>query len=132
MKEYSLSLSTYISSSTRIRVYEMERNGESIFKLFFEEIEKDTKLFKDLVKSIRIIENTSNLKRAPKTKFREIKGHGLACKVYEAKSNKIRVYLFHEKNTGRIIVAGGLKTRQKKDIKRVISIIKDYYYERDK
>ncbi|MDI3520752.1 MAG: hypothetical protein PWQ17_161 [Anaerophaga sp.] len=57
---------------------------------------------------------------------REIKGHNLTCKLYEAKSGIIRIYLFHEENKGRVIVVGGLKDNQDKDLKSVKRIIKDY------
>jgi len=65
----------------------------------------------------------------PKAKFRPIEGHNLNCKVYEAKKGIIRVYLFHQENTGRIIVTGGKKGNQKKDIKSIIKTIQDYYNE---
>lgn len=94
------------------------------------EIEKDGNLFDKLAGAIRIIEETSNLKRYPQTKFREIKGHKLGCKVYEAKSNIIRIYLFHEEKTGRVIITGGLKDNQDKDIKFILKIIKQYNNEK--
>lgn len=96
MKKFSLSLSPYISTATKNSVYELNKNGKSLFEPFVDEIEKDGNLFDKLAGALRIIEETSNLKRYPKTKFRELKGHKLNCKVYEAKSNIIRVYLFHE------------------------------------
>lgn len=126
MKRFSLSLSPYIKSTTRISVYELNKNGKSLFKLFVDEIEKDDYLFDKLAGVLRIIEETSNLKRYPKTKFRELKGHNLNCKVYEAKSNIIRVYLFHEEKTGRVIISGGLKDNQDKDIKSILKIVKEY------
>jgi hypothetical protein len=39
------------------------------------------------------------------------------------------LYLFHEEKTGRVIVTGGKKDSQEKDIKAVTKIIKDYYNE---
>lgn len=50
----------------------------------------------------------------------------MKCKVYEAKSGIIRLYLFHEENTGRVIVTGGKKGNQKEDIKSVLQTIKDF------
>ncbi|WP_198027637.1 hypothetical protein [Seonamhaeicola sp. S2-3] len=126
MKKFSLSLSPHITSTTKISVYELNKNGKSLFEPFVDEIEKDGYLFDKLAGALRIIEETSNLKRYPKTKFRELKGHNLSCKVYEAKSNIIRVYLFHEEKTGRVIITGGLKDNQDKDIKAILKIIKEY------
>lgn len=126
MKKFSLSLSPYITGTTKISVYELNKNGKSLFEPFVDEIEKDGNLFDKLAGALRIIEETSNHKRYPKTKFRELKGHNLKCKVYEAKSNIIRIYLFHEEKTGRIIITGGLKDNQDKDIKSILKIIKEY------
>jgi len=119
-------LSQHIPNTTKIDVFELCKNNESLFKSFFSEIEKDGNLLNNLAGAIRIIEDTANLNRRPKTKFRLIEGHKLKCKVYEAKSGSIRIYLFHEENTGRIIVSGGVKDNQKKDIKKILKIIKEY------
>lgn len=122
-------MSPHIDSSTKIKVYELEKNDESLFKEFIKNIEKEANLFKDLARTIRIIEETANLKRYPKTKFRLLKGHRLNVKVYEAKAGSIRVYLFQEKPLGRIIVTGGKKSNQSRDLKAVYKLIKDYYNE---
>jgi len=132
LKVFSLNLSPHITSTTKISVYELCKNGESLFEQFVDEIEKDGNLFDKLAGAIRIIEETSNLKRYPKSKFRELKGHNLSCKVYEAKSDIIRIYLFHEEKTGRIIITGGLKDNQDKDIKLILKIIKDYNNEKQR
>lgn len=105
-------------------------NGESLFESFVDKIEKDGNLFDKLAGAIRIVEETSNLQRYPKTKFWEIQGHNLSCKVYEAKSGPIRKYLFHEKKKGRIIITGGLKNNQEKDIKSILNIITEYNNEK--
>lgn len=119
-------MSQHIPNTTKIDVFELCKNNESLFKSFFSEIEKDGNLLNNLAGAIRIIEDTANLNRRPKTKFRLIEGHKLKCKVYEAKSGSIRIYLFHEENTGRIIVSGGVKDNQNKDIKKILKIIKEY------
>jgi len=123
-------LSDHILSATKISVYELCKNGKSLFEPFVDEIEKDGNLFDKLAAAIRIVEETSNLRRYPKTKFREIQGHNLDCKIYEAKSNIIRIYLFHEEKTGRVIITGGLKDNQVKDLKSIIKIIKEYRNEK--
>lgn len=130
MKKFSLILSNHISSNTKIPVFELCKNNKNQFEFFVNNIEKNGNLFDKLAGAIRIIEETSNLKRYPSTKFREIKGHKLGCKVYEAKNDIIRIYLFHEKKTGRVIITGGLKDNQDKDIKAILKTIKDYYDEK--
>lgn len=113
-------------------MYELEKYGNSLFQQFAEEIEKNHNLFSDFARAVRVIEETAAGQRYPLTKFRKLKSNEKRCQIYEAKAGKVRIYLFHEKNTGRIVVTGGLKKRQKKDISKVISIIKDYYDERGK
>jgi hypothetical protein len=123
-------LSPHIPHPTKIRVYELCRYGHSIFETFFNEVQKGGSLFGHLAGAIRIVEDTSNLHRRPKGKFREIKNTHLECKLYEAKSGIIRIYLIHEENKGRVIIAGGLKDDQANDIQFVIKNIKAYYHEK--
>lgn len=128
MSKYSLILSSHIAPTTKIVVHELCKNDESIFKEFADEIVKDINLVSKFAKAISIIENSANQINMPKTKFRQLEvGKQVNCKVYEAKAGIIRVYMFAEKRTGRIIVLGGKKNNQDKDIKSVIRIIKDYY-----
>ena len=48
MKIFSLNLSKFISNTTKIRVYELCKNGDSVFEAFVHEIEKDGNLFYNL------------------------------------------------------------------------------------
>lgn len=123
-------MSSHIPHETKIRVYELCENGKSLFEKYFNQAQKDKKRFGELTACLRIIESACNLKRHPKKKFREIKGHSLECKVYEAKSGLARVYLFHEEKTGRIIITGESKKTQRKDIAKIKKIIKAYYNEK--
>ena len=123
-------MSTHIPNETKIAVYELCVNGKSLFEEFFTQIENTGNLMASLASAIRIVEDTANLQLRPKNKFRLIVGHTLTCKIYEAKSGSIRIYLFHEENTGRIIVTGGLKDDQEKDINSIKKIIKEYYNEK--
>lgn len=122
-------MSRYIPNTTKISVYELCKNKQNIFQSFFEAVEKDGNLLNQIAGALRIVEDTSNLNRRPKSKFRLIEGHNLKCKIYEAKSGIIRIYLFHEENTGRVIVTGGLKDNQDKDIKSILRTIKEYLNE---
>lgn len=131
MKKYSITLSTHLTDETLIDVYELCKSGESLFEKFVQEIEDNANLFGFLVRAIRIIEGSANLLRFPKNKFREIEGHNLKCKVYEAKAGALRTYLFHREKTGRIIVSGGIKKDQKQDIKNTIRTIKEYFDEQE-
>jgi len=126
LKKYSLILSDEVAPNTKIRVYELCEDGQSIFQEFIDEVENDGNQIANLASAIRIIEDTANLSTRPKTQFRPLVLKKMNCKVYEAKSGGIRVYLFHEEHTGRVIVTGGLKGDQDKDIKSVVKTIKAY------
>ncbi len=129
MHKYSLILSRF-TGQTKIPVFELCKNGQSIFEEFYDEIEEEGNLFGQLAGAISVIEHTSNLNLLPQNKFRQLKINGLDCKVYEAKSGSIRIYLFHEEKTGRIIVTGGKKGEQDEDIAQIEHIIKSYYNEK--
>lgn len=123
-------MSTHIPSDTKIDVYELCKNGKSVFEEFFIQIANEGNLISNLAAAIRIIEDTANLKMRPQKQFRVLQGVSFACKVFEAKSGGIRVYLFHEEKTGRVIVMGGNKNSQNEDIKKVEKIIKEYNNEK--
>lgn len=127
MSNNSISLSEHIPKNTKIKVFELCKDGKSLFKEFFEKIEADGNLLSDLARALRIIEDTANLKMCPKTKFRQLKlDKKIKDKVYEAKSGLVRIYLYHESNTGRIILMGGIKDNQIEDIKKVKKLILNY------
>ncbi|SEH96799.1 MULTISPECIES: hypothetical protein [Epilithonimonas] len=128
MRKYSLNLSTHIPTSTKIDVFELCIDNESIFEGFYDEIisEGNKSVISDLVKAIKIVEDTANLQRRPSTKFRQLNVTKIKEKVYEAKCGIIRIYLFHEENLGRVIITGGKKDNQTKDIKSITKTITDY------
>lgn len=127
MTEYSIELSTLVNPTTEITVYELYKDGESLIQQFIRSIEKDPKLLSQFSGAVNIVERSASFRRPmPKEKFRLIEGHQLDCKVYEAKKGKIRIYLFHQENSGRIIVTGGKKGNQKKVIKAVERTIREF------
>lgn len=126
MTKYSLILSVHVSRSTKIPVFELCVNGNSLFEDFIESIEGNRIIENELAGAIRNLELAANLLRLPKTKFREIKLNKLNFKFFEAKFGAVRIYHFQEKYTGRIIVLGGMKNNQLIDIKSVTRIIKNY------
>lgn len=119
-------MSNHVSRTTQIKVYELCKDGKSIFQEFVKEVQGDENLYDKFSGAISIIESSANLLRLSKGKFRIIHGHNLACKLYEVKKDIIRIYLFHEEKTGRVIVMGGKKGNQKEDLKSVIKIVKSY------
>lgn len=116
---------------TKIQVFELCHNGKSMFREFHDEIKQDGNLFSNLASAIAIVEASCELrpKRLPKTRFRKLEISKVKCKVYEAKSGSIRIYLFHDEGNGRVIVTGGKKDDQKEDIESLKTTIKAYYGE---
>jgi len=70
------------------------------------------------------MQQVSELQLLPKNKFRELKGSKDNIKEYEIKTRNLRVYLFHEEHTGRIIVCGGKKHHRKKTL-NILEILKN-------
>jgi len=129
LSKYSLILSPNVSRTNKIQIWELCVNGESVLYPFISKIQSEVTFESDLYGALRILELAADLVSLPKTKFREIKGHKIKGKLYEAKYGAVRIYHFHEKHTGRIIILGGLKNDQDKDINSAVKTIKDYQNE---
>lgn len=109
------------------RVNKLVRNGKCIVEEFVEGIKKDKNLSPELGELYAIIEDVANNQILPPTRFKKLHvSNKLKFKPYEAKSKHLRLYLFHEKGTGQIIVFGGKKTDQKDDIQRLKKLIGEY------
>lgn len=100
----------------QIKFYKLHVDGTCEFDDFEAEIEKEGNLAKELLKIQTRMLQVSNLQSLPETKFRRLKGCKDAYTEYEIKTDNLRVYLFKEEKTGNIIVSGGKKGTQKKDI----------------
>jgi len=108
-----------------------------IFKLVvnnhceYDEFEKQIILEASYSSELRTIQarlqDVAELRLLPKEKFRNITPKKETVKEYEIKTRHLRVYLFHEDKTGRVIVCGGKKGSQQADIKRLRRIKKEYF-----
>lgn len=109
-------------------VFKLVRNGRCRFDEFCEQIESDNNLNAELGDIYAVIEEVANCNGfLPPAKFKQLHLSGkLAFKGYEAKSKHLRVYLFHDKETGQIIALGGKKGDQDEDINRFVKTIKEY------
>lgn len=75
------------------------------------------------------MERVSQLKTVTKAHFKDITPDKEAIKEYEFKTKHLRVYAIKMKN-GKIIIYGGYKNRQKKDINTFRSIKKQLIEEK--
>lgn len=112
---------------TIVPVNKLIRNGKSLMDEFVTAIKKDKNLSQELGDIFAIIEDVANQKRLPLTRYRKIVvPKKFKFKPYEAKSKHLRFYLFHDNETGQVIVMGGKKSDQKRDIENLKTIILDY------
>ncbi len=113
-----------------------EINGEQDFKKLsiddncqfddFEKEIKDTKRYYSELAGIYLyMERAANNASLPDTKFKDITPDGEKVKEYEFKSKHLRVYAI-KGDGGKIIILGGYKNKQKRELKKFRGIKKRY------
>lgn len=113
--------------ATRQRIYKLRRNGKCMVDEFRKDIMADSNLAPELLNLDAALMNVANGLPVPPSHYKKLHtGEKLKYAIFEVKSRHLRLYLFQEKETGQIMIVGGKKVRQKKDIARVIEIVKDY------
>lgn len=100
----------------RVSFFKLEVDGKCPFDEFWHEIEKDGNLVKELNTIQTRMELIANLVHLPGDKFHKLTGANDGLTEYEIKTKNLRVYLFQEEGTGKIIVCGGKKKNQISDI----------------
>lgn len=101
-------------------------NDVCYFEEFEDEIkERHKKYDNELGSLLQILERLSNGESLPNGKFKDITPEKESVKEYEIKTRHLRIYLI-KKVDGKIIVLGGYKNRQKKDIRKFRSIKSRY------
>jgi putative component of toxin-antitoxin plasmid stabilization module len=100
----------------RIKIFKLGVDGIVAYNAFETEIKKDGTFDKELNNVQAILEQYAQNKSLPPTKFKELRGCRDAYTEYEIKTRNLRVYLFKEEKTGSIILWGGKKNTQIKDI----------------
>lgn len=108
----------------KINFYDLCIDGEKQFKSFCDSLEEihnseKTQLYARL-------DYIAQLKSLPKTKFRDLTPKKEDVKEFEIKTKNLRVYLIKIKQTGNVVVLGGHKNTQKKDIPKFRSLKKQY------
>ena len=111
----------------RLKIFKLIVNNHCEFDEFEQKIAKEVSYASELVTIQARLQEIAEGKLLPKEKFRNITPKGELVKEYEIKTRHLRVYLFHEEKTGRIIVCGGKKTTQHKDINHFRRIKREYF-----
>lgn len=100
-------------------------NEKCQFDEFEEKIYKQGRFVNQLGMLYTYLEFASNGEKLPITHFRDITPENEKIKEYEIKTKHLRIYAI-KKDNGKIIVLGGFKNSQKKDINKFRSIKKRY------
>lgn len=87
----------------------------------------DGNLARELIQVQARTQQLSDLKSMPKEKHKDITSQNDSVKEYEIKTKHLRIYLFHDKENGRVIVTGGKKIKQKKNIVHFRKIKDEYF-----
>jgi putative component of toxin-antitoxin plasmid stabilization module len=96
--------------------FELVVDGNSQFDEYCREVKDNKQYYSELLKIFTLMNQVSQLKMLPQTKFKDITPKKEAVKEYEFKSKHLRVYAFHMERTGKIVAYGGYKNAQKDDI----------------
>lgn len=110
--------------------YKLLVNNNCEFDLFWKQCKADGNLESELFQIQSRMQQVSDLKTMPNEKHKDITPRNDAVKEYEIKTKHLRVYMFHDKENGRVIVSGGKKTTQQKDISHFRNIKKEYFKQR--
>jgi putative component of toxin-antitoxin plasmid stabilization module len=124
---YKFALQEIQEIKGRLKIFKLLVDGVCAYDDFEKEIEKEGNLNSELRKIVTRLYDIADCKSLPETKFKDITPDNETNKEYEIKTHNLRVYLFHEKHTGRIIVCGGKKGSQKADIRHFRKIKKEYF-----
>lgn len=124
---YKFALKEIEEIKGRIKIFKLLVDGMCAYDQFEREIENEGNLLSELRTIITRLHDIADLKSLPDTKFKDITARNENNKEYEIKTHHLRIYLFHEKHTGRIIVCGGKKGTQKADIQHFRKIKKEYF-----
>jgi hypothetical protein len=100
-------------------------DGKCPFDEFEEKLVNNPKLTRELGSLYQYMEFHANGVLLPKEKFRKLKGSKGPVAEYEFKTKNLRVYIIR-KPGGKIIIIGGTKNNQKKDLVRFRSIKQNY------
>ncbi|MEZ4874991.1 MAG: hypothetical protein R2793_05965 [Flavobacteriaceae bacterium] len=116
--------------SINFNVYKLIINKKSHFDNFFNEFKDDKNYNIELgqIQSILSFIGSGEEDKIPYNKYKPLKRNKKDPYIdYEIKTSNLRVYLFKDAALGKIIVLGGKKKSQTKDIEKFRKIKADYF-----
>lgn len=111
----------------KIKIFKLIVNDNCEYDVFEIQIKTEGSYSSELITIQSRLQEVADGKLLPKEKFRNITPKKELLKEYEIKTRHLRVYLFHEEKKGRIIVYGGKKVTQEKDIVHFRRLKREYF-----
>ena len=112
---------------TSSTVWKLLRNGRCFVDEFLEEVKKDKNVRQEWLEMMATIHDAASGKLLPQKRFKKLTlAKSFTFHAYEVKSFSLRLYMITEHKTGKILVCGGRKKTQIKDVERLKRIIKEY------
>jgi hypothetical protein len=96
--------------------YKLLKDDVCEFDEFVAQIRREGSFDNEIAKIYALMQQVAELKTLPKEQFRELPNPKSEVKEYEIKTKHLRVYLFHQTYTGKIIVIGGKKLSKSKTL----------------
>ena len=124
MYEYTTILMEEIRGNKCV-FYKLVKNKKCFFDEFEKEITKNNNLKKEFAKLLMQMEWHAKGERLPIEKFRNIQDKKYSGIFFEFKTKHLRVYTVCIEN-GKVVIIGGTKNTQEKDIIRFKHIAKEY------
>ena len=124
MSNFAVELFEPVRSDGKLKFYKLLKNGKAQFDSFYDEVCKNRKHFNDLKRILACMNYVAETDaKMPVKKVNSIKDGGKEIAI-EFKKNELRVYCV-KKNPDVLVVLGGYKKEQKKDINKLKKFIKD-------
>lgn len=123
---YIFALKYIVEITGRLKIFKLLVNNKCEYDEFEEQVQTESSYSTELVTIQTRLQDIADGKLLPKEKFRNITPKKEMVKEYEIKTRHLRVYLFHEEKTGKVIVCGGKKITQLKDMNHFRRIKKEY------
>lgn len=108
-----------------VRFYKLKVDDACPIDEFWNEIEREGNLKKQLNTAIAIMERYAQGLPTSPDKFKNITENSDPVNEYEIKTRDLRIYLFKDK-AGAIVVSGGKKSTQRRDINRFKNLTIEY------
>ena len=117
----------YLNLSTKKKVGKLLRNGKCLVDPFLDELKSDKNKKGSLAGIYAILEDIGNTLLVPENKYKKLNGYDkLNYRPYEIRYKEFRLYTIYDSAAGQLLLIGGDKKSQPKDLKRIEQIIKEY------